>query len=114
MSAMVTKTTLINHLFKWSQMHLCVQRMLNGFLDWKLIEELFHISQSPISEDLFGYIPGLSTTSMQPRNSPGADERLQQTSPEMLINKLSEKREASHLHTICKHPLIFMCLTHKR
>ena len=24
-----------------------------------------------VSEDLFGYIPGISTTNMRPRNSPG-------------------------------------------
>ena len=35
------------------------------------------------SEDLFGYIPGITTTTMQPRNSDVQDQRKkQQTSPE--------------------------------
>ena len=32
-----------------------------------------YISSSLFSEDLFGYIPGISSTTMQPRNSPGVD-----------------------------------------
>ena len=50
----------------------------------------------PLSEDLFGYIPGISTTTIQPRNSPGADHRVrskkQQTSADMLIYRLSERK----------------------
>ena len=40
------------------------------------------------SEDLFGYIPGISTTTMQPRGQIINN----QTSPEMLIYRVSERR----------------------
>ena len=63
-----------------------------GFLNWKFIEELFFTSLSSLfSKDLFGYISGILTTSMQSRNSLGADVQ-EKTSPEMLIYRLSERR----------------------
>ena len=47
-----------------------------GFFIQRLIEKLFlqlHQLQSLLSEDIFGFIPWISTTTMQPRKSPGAD-----------------------------------------
>ena len=45
-----------------------------GFLEGSLRNIfLSYISSSVFSDDLFGYIPGITTTTMQPRNFPGAD-----------------------------------------
>ena len=60
-----------------------------GFLECSFEELLL------FPEDLFGHIPGISTTAMQPRNSPGTHVQYQkkrQTLPEMLIYWLSERR----------------------
>ena len=55
----------------WSQLHQCDQGMLQiGFLE-NLIRSfsISYISYSPFSEDLSGYIPGILTTTMQPRRT---------------------------------------------
>ena len=60
------------HIFKLSQLHQCDQEMLPiGFLESSLKSFFFgYISSYSLpSEDLFGYILGISTTSTQTRNS---------------------------------------------
>ena len=56
-----------NHIFRLSELHQCDQlRNANiGRLSWKSIEEIFfgYISLSLVSEDLFGYIPGIGNHS---------------------------------------------------
>ena len=55
-----------------------------------------NIDRHIISEDLFGYIPGISTTIMRPRNSSRdrcvRSKQTRKTSPEVLIYRPSEKR----------------------
>ena len=69
----VTLTTFLGCL---SCISVTKERYQIDFLE-KFIEELLfsYISCIFFSEDLlvFGYIPGIPTTSMQPRNSPGRD-----------------------------------------
>ena len=43
-----------------------------GFLESSSRSFFSSVSQPHRSEDLFGYIPGITTTTMQPRNYPGA------------------------------------------
>ena len=43
-----------------------------GFLESSLRSFFSSISYSHLSEDLFGYIPGITTAAMQPRNYPRA------------------------------------------
>ena len=53
---------LLQPLFKLSELHQCDQGMLSSRFSWKSIEVLLQLTI--ISEDLFGYIPGISTTPM--------------------------------------------------
>ena len=50
---------LLQPLFKLSELHQCDQGMLPSRFSWKPIEVLLQLK-----EDLFGYIPGISTTPM--------------------------------------------------
>jgi len=67
-----------------------------GFLESSLKSFFFsYISYSLSSEDLFGYIPGISTANHATKElSKGrcARSKKQQISPEMLIYRLSEMR----------------------
>ena len=64
----ITSTTFLGCLSYISVTKECYQI---GFLEGSLRSSF--ISSSLFSEDLFGYIPSISTTTMQPRNYPGAD-----------------------------------------
>ena len=48
---------------KESELHQCDQGMLPSRFSWKSIEVLL-LKLTIITEDLFGYIPGISTTPM--------------------------------------------------
>ena len=92
-----------NHIFRLSQLYLCAQGMLLNRFSWKFIEKLpLYLVASP--EDQFGYIPGISTTRMQPRNSPCRDCMQDQTSPECwfigILKGDNKKGEASQLHSV--------------
>ena len=61
------------HIFELSQLHQFDQEMLPNRFSWKSFFFGYISSYSLPSEHLFGYILGISTTSMQTRNSPEAD-----------------------------------------
>ena len=105
-------------------LHQYNQRMLpNRFTSLRSF--FSYSSQSLFSEDLFGYIPGISTTNhatKEPSRGRCLRSKKQQISPEMLIYMLSERlfyfnKEQSFstpLCSNCKHSLNCTCHTHKR
>ena len=107
-----------------SQLHQCNQGMLPNvcFLESSLRS---FFSYYLCSEDLFGYIPGISTTNVPTKELPRdgyVRSKKQQTSPERLVYRLSEgdtnlTKEGSFSTTLCsncKHSLNLTCHAHKR
>ena len=52
------------------------------------------------SEDLFGYIPGISTTTMATKEWNGQMCKIKETSPEMLIYRFSNKKKLLKIRII--------------
>ena len=71
-------------------------------------------------DDPLGYIPDISITTMQPRNSPGGHGYVGLKKEPHQINVKGDialqKKEASQVHpdSNCNHSLNFTCHTHKR
>ena len=53
-----------NHIFRFSKLHQSDQGILQNRFSWNFVEELFYNSSSLFSEDLFGYIPDITTTNI--------------------------------------------------
>ena len=92
---------------------------INVTKEWYQIEKASLVTL--VSEDLFGNIPGISTTYHAIKELQGMQmcvrSKQQHTSPEMLIYKFSEKlyiltkRETPQLYSDCKQ--LFACHAHK-
>ena len=61
---------------------------------------IYAVKTNMFPEDLFGYIPGISTTTMATKEWNGQKCKIKETSPEMLIYRFSNKKRLLKIQII--------------